>query len=136
MKDWGPMRVSLAILVSGLLIAFCSGGAILWTNRYQIDQPFEPTLFKRYDRWTGRIELCSSYYDERTYCGTELSRRADEGVRAEHAYANKKFLSWGYSQEQIDSWPEHVLQGARNSVGNGGGSAESLKKWLKDNHVN
>src|SRR5271156_1805833 len=116
------MRDYQAILIAGALIAVCSGGAILWTNRYQIDQPFEPLMFKRYDRWTGRVELCSSLYDEKTYCGDELVRRSDEAVRAAHAYANEKFRSWGYSQDEINGWPEHVLDGARNMVANNGGS--------------
>ncbi len=129
------MRNSHAIIVAGALLAVCSGGAIMWTNRYQIDQPFEPLLFRRYDRWTGRVEICSSYYDNKTYCGEELTRRTDEAVRAQHTYANEKFLSWGYSQDEINRWPQNVLDGARNMVANSGGSKAALDDWLKSNHV-
>jgi hypothetical protein len=79
--------------------------------------------------------MCSSYYDERTYCGKDLISRADEAVRAEHAFANEMFLSWGYSQDEINHWPQHVLDGARNMVGNGGRSKDDLERLLKTNRV-
>jgi hypothetical protein len=129
------MRNYRAILIAGALVAICSGGAIMWTNRYQIDQPFQSLLFKRYDRWTGRVEFCSSFYDNKTYCGEDLARRKDEGRRALYGYANEKFLSWGYSQDQINRWPQNVLDGARKMVANSGGSKAALDDWLNANHV-
>lgn len=71
------MRFYLAILFSGVLIAIWSGVGIVWTSRYQIVEPFEPLLFKRYDRLTGRVELCSLIIDKQTYCGADLGRRID-----------------------------------------------------------
>src|SRR5262249_14997574 len=32
-------------------------------------------------RWTGRVELCSSYFDGKTYCGFELERRAAQAIK-------------------------------------------------------
>jgi hypothetical protein len=123
------MRTYQAIIVAGALIAISSGGAIMLTNRYEVSQPFEPSLFKRLDRWTGRVELCSSLYDEKTYCGSELSRRADEAVKADHVSANNIFLSFGYTQEEIDRWPTYELGLARNLVMNGGSKADLAKFW-------
>jgi hypothetical protein len=128
------MRTYQAIIVAGFLIAIASGGAILLINRYEVSQPFEPSLYNRFDRWTGRVELCSSYYDGKTYCGLELSGRVDEAVNAEKLVANQKFLSLGYSQEEINNWPKSVQDGARNIVGNGG-SMSSLAEYLKGQHV-
>jgi hypothetical protein len=128
------LRTYQAIIIAGALIAISSGGAIMFINRYEVAQPFTPQLFNRFDRWTGRVELCSSFYDEKTYCGSELRRVADEAANAEHLAANKTFLSLGYTQEEIDRWPAHVLDGARNIVGNGGTKAH-LIEFLKENHV-
>jgi hypothetical protein len=75
------------------------------------------------------------YYDNKTYCGEELTRRSDEAIGAQYAHANEKFLSWGYSQDEIDHWPQSVLDGARNMVANSGGSKAALDDWLKSNHV-
>lgn len=126
------MRTYQAILLAGAVIAVCSSSAILWAERYQINQPFEPMLFKRYDRWTGRVELCSSSYDQTTYCGTELVVKSDGAVRALHASANRKFLASGYSQEEISRWSPNVLEGARNIVRNGG-SEGTLKEFVRQN---
>ena len=123
------MRSYHAIIVAGLLIAISSGGAIMFVNRYEVSQPFDPNLFKRFDRWTGRVELCSSHYDEKTYCGSELSRRADESVKADHVTANNIFLSFGYTQEEINHWPDYQLGLARNLVLNGGSKADMAKFW-------
>jgi hypothetical protein len=130
----GLVRTYQAILIAGILIAISSGGAILFVNRYEVGQPFDPTLFNRFDRWTGRVEVCSSIYDDKTYCGVELNRRANEAVNAAHLAANKTFLRLGYTQEEIDRWPESVLDGARNIVGNGG-SVSTLTDYLKAQHV-
>ena len=128
------MRTHQAIIIAGILIAVSSGSAILIINRYQVSQPFDPQLFNRFDRWTGQVELCSSIYEDKTYCGSELKQRLDEGVKAEHLVANSTFLSLGYTQEEIDRWPNYVLEGARNIVGNGG-SVSTLADFLKDKHV-
>jgi hypothetical protein len=128
------MRTHQAIIIAGILIAVSSGGAILLINRYEVSQPFDPKLFNRFDRWTGRAELCSSYYDEKTYCGPDLRRRVDEAANAAHLLANNTFLSLGYTQEEINGWPTAVLEGARNIVGNGG-SKSNLAEFLKDHHV-
>jgi hypothetical protein len=128
------MRTYQAIIAAGILIAISSVGAILFINRYEVAQPFNSQLFNRFDRWTGRVEFCSSYYDEKTYCGSDLQRRADEAVNAEHLVANNTFLILGYTQEEINNWPKSVLEGARNIVGNSG-SKSSLADFLKDHHV-
>jgi hypothetical protein len=128
------MRTNQAIIVVGLLVAIAAGGAIMLINRYEVGQPFDPMMFNRFDRWTGRAEICSSFYDEKTYCGRDLKRRAQEGVEALHLAANKKFLSLGYTQEEIERWPANVLDGARNIVGNGG-SEEHLNEFLQSQHV-
>ena len=104
----GLVRSYQAILIAGILIAISSGTAILLINRYEVSQPFDPKLFYRFDRWTSRVELCSSFYDEKTYCGSELNRRVNEAVNAEHVAANKTFLRLGYTKEEIDRWPESV----------------------------
>src|SRR5215813_9722454 len=70
-----------AIIVAVLLIAVFCGGAIMWVNRYEVAEQFNPNLFERYDRWTGRVELCSSYFDGKTYCGFELERRAGQAIK-------------------------------------------------------
>jgi hypothetical protein len=128
------MRTHQAIIIAGILIAVLSGGAILLINRYEVSQPFDPKLFNRFDRWTGRAELCSSYYDEKTYCGPDLRRRVDEAANAAHLLANSTFLSLGYTQEEINGWPNAVLEGARNIVGNGG-SKSNLAEFLKVHHA-
>jgi hypothetical protein len=128
------MRSYHAIIIAGALIAISSGGAFMLINRYEVSQPFDPHLFNRFDRWTGRAELCSPFYDEKTYCGSALTRVVAEAANVEHLAANKTFLSLGYSQEEIDHWPESVITGARNIIGNGGTKAR-LIKFLKENHV-
>ena len=128
------MRTHQAIIIAGILIAISCGGAILLVNRYEVSQPFDPALFNRFDRWTGRVELCSSLYDSKTYCGSEFARRNDEAVKATHSAANKTLLSLGYAQEEINSWPPSVLEGARNIVGNGG-NMSTLADFLKSHHV-
>jgi hypothetical protein len=128
------MRTYQAINVGGILIAISSGGAIVLINRYEVSQPFDPSLFNRFDRWTGRVELCSSIYDNKTYCGSELNRRNDEAVNVQYRAANDVFLNLGYTQEEINNWPKFVLEGARNIVGNGG-SQSAVSNFLKDQHV-
>jgi hypothetical protein len=122
-----------AIIGAGTLVAL-SIAAVLWTTRYEVAQPFDPTLFRRYDRWTGRVEICSSMFDERTYCGPALKQRADEAVQADDATARKALLSYGFTEEEIDHWPKYVFEGARNAILNGG-SKSSIDDWLKSNHV-
>jgi hypothetical protein len=123
------MRSYHAIIVAGVLIAISSGGAIMLVNRYEVSQPFDQNFFKRLDRWTGRVELCSSLYDEKTYCGSELSRRADEAVKADYVAANNIFLSFGYTQEEINRWPDNQLGLARNLILNGGSKADMARFW-------
>jgi hypothetical protein len=128
------MRTYQAIIVAGALIAISSGGAIMLINRYEVVQPFTPPMFNRFDRWTGRVEVCSSVYDEKTYCGTELLRRTNDAIETEHLAANQTLLDLGYTQEEIDHWPASVLTGARNIIGNGGTKARVIE-FLKENHV-
>jgi hypothetical protein len=123
------MSTPKAIIAMGVLIALSAGGAIMLTNRYQVSQPFDPRMFTRFDRWFGRVEICSSYYDETTYCGAALSRRTQEGVDAANEAEYQKFLEYGYTQAQIANWPPHVLDVARNIVGNGGDKA-ALDNWI------
>jgi hypothetical protein len=111
------------IVVIGLLIAVSAGAAILITNRYQVSEPFRPSMFTRFNRWTGKVEQCSSIYDDTTYCGSALSQRIQTALNAEHEAEHQTFLRYGYTQEQIDRWPPNVLDKARNIVGNGGDKA-------------
>jgi hypothetical protein len=127
------MRTSFAILTAGILVAL-STVAILWTTRYEVAQPFDPKLFHRYDRWTGRIETCSSYFDERTYCGFALGQRADQAVQADNERAMQTLRNWGYSENEIKSWPKHVFEEVRNGVLNGDDKS-AIENWLKMSHV-
>jgi hypothetical protein len=72
--------MKLIIALVGVLIAVSVGGAILVTNRYQVSQPFNPFMFTRLDRWTGKVETCSSIYDNTTYCGHALSQRNNKAL--------------------------------------------------------
>jgi hypothetical protein len=66
------MRADHAIFISGALIAMSAGGALMVIDRYEVSQPFNPMMFNRFDLWTGRVERCSSFYNNRTYCGSNL----------------------------------------------------------------
>jgi hypothetical protein len=125
------MSIQKVTIAMGVLIALSSGGAIMLTNRYQVSEPFEPAMFTRFDGWTGHAEVCSSYYDERTYCALALKRRIQQELDAEHEAAYQKFLAYGHTQEEIERWPAHVLDGARNIVLNGG-SKDTLDKWIHE----
>jgi hypothetical protein len=125
------VSVQKLILAMGVLIAASVGSAIMLTNHYEVEQPFNPALFSRFNRWTGDAELCSSRYDERTNCGQALIQRIQKALDDEHAVEYKILLSYGYSQEEIESWPPFVLDGARNIVGNGG-NKDTLDKWVHD----
>jgi hypothetical protein len=127
------MRVSFAILAAGILAAL-STAAILWATRYEVAQPFDPKLFHRYDRWTGRVETCSSYFDRRTYCDSALTQRADQAVRADNARVMQTLRGWGYSENEINSWPKHVFEEVRNGVLNGNDKS-ATDDWLKMRHV-
>lgn len=117
-------RLVIATVVgAGLLTAVSVGATILITNRYQVSQPFTPSMFTRFDRWSGRVEVCSSVYDNTTYCGNALSRRNHAALDAEHEAEYQALLRYGYTQEQIDRWSPNVLDTARNIVGNGGDKA-------------
>jgi hypothetical protein len=124
------MRTHQAIIVAGVLVAASTGAAIIWINRYQVGQPFNPVMFTRYDRWTGRLEACSSYYDGKTYCGSDLARHTQEAIDAERLAANKVFRDFGYSQKEMDRWPKHILEQAQNIVRNGG-SKDALDEFMK-----
>lgn len=128
------MRIYQAIIVAGLLIGVSTGGVFAWMYRYDVAHPFNLMMFQRYDRWTGRVELCSTMFDQDTYCGPALKRRADEAVQVRYTSANIVFRTLGYSQEQIDHWPQSVLEQARNIVGNGGGNSD-VAKFLQEAHV-
>lgn len=117
------MSIKQIIFAVGVLMAVSVGAAILITNRYQVSQPFTPRMFTRFDRWTGNVEICSSTYDNTTYCGDALSQRINTALDVEHEAEHQAFLKYGYTQDQIDHWPPNVLDMARNIVGNGGGKA-------------
>lgn len=117
------VSIKQIIVAVGVLIAVSVGAAILITNRYQVSQPFTPSMFTRFDRWTGKVELCSSIYDDTTYCGRALSQRNKTALNSEHEAEHQAFLKYGYTQDQIDHWPPIVLEMARNIVGNGGDKA-------------
>jgi hypothetical protein len=125
------MKTNTVIFAVGALIALSVGSAIMLTNHYQVSQPFTPTMFTRLDRWTGRVERCSSMYDEKTYCGSDLERRIKEAIDAEHAAEYQKFLSYGYTPKEIEGWPQNKLDGARNIVSNGGDNA-TLDTWIHE----
>ena len=125
------MRPYHAIIIAGALVATSAGGSIIVINRYEVTQPLNPITFNRSDLRTGRVEACSSIYDNKTYCASDLVQIAQEALDAAHLAANKRFLSLGYSQEDIDHWPTSLLEAARNLVGNGG-SNERLKELLSE----
>jgi len=126
------VSIQKVIFAVGVLIAISVGSAIMLTNHYEVAQPFNPMMFSRLNRWTGHVELCSSIYDQTTYCGPAMYQRNEKALAEEHAAENQKFLSYGYTQEEIESWPAHVLDGARNIVGNGG-IKETLDEWIHKN---
>jgi hypothetical protein len=120
------MRTYQALIIAGTLVAISATTAII--TRYEVTQPFNPVMFTRYDRWTGRVEMCSSLYDNKTYCGSDMLRRAEAAVDMQHVAANKRFLSLGYSQEEIDHWSRD-LDRARNMAGNGS-SDEAIRRFI------
>jgi hypothetical protein len=130
------VSIQKAIFGVGVMIAVSVGSAIMLTNHYEVQQPFNPALFSRFNRWTGSAELCSSRYDDRTYCGQALVQRSQKAVDDSYAAAHQKFLDYGYNQEEIESWPANVLDAARNIVGNGGNKDEVVKmidEWKRRN---
>ena len=119
-----------AIASVGILTAVVLSAAYMLTNRYQVAEPFDPNLFNRFDRWTSRVEACSSMYDGRTYCGEELDRRLEQAITAEHEAADRKLNAYGYTQLQIAGWPRSVADGARNIVRNNG-TKDEIEEWLR-----
>jgi hypothetical protein len=106
----------------------------MWVNRYEITPSFDPMLFNRHDRWTGGVELCATYFDEKMYCGAELRARANQAIKARQDAANLTFRKLGYSQDQIEHWPKDVLEDARRMVGNGVDDDE-VAEFLKGQNV-
>jgi hypothetical protein len=125
------MNTPKAIIVVGVLIALSVAVAIMVTNRYHVSQPFSPLMFTRFDRMLGRVEVCSSYYDATTYCGDALNLRSKEDADREQDYERQKLINYGYKQEDIEKWPENVLDGARNIIRNGGDKV-ALDKWINE----
>jgi hypothetical protein len=41
-------------------------------------------MFNRFDLWAGRVETCSSFYDNKTYCGSDLVQIAQEALDTAH----------------------------------------------------
>jgi hypothetical protein len=117
-----------AIIIAGALM-ISTAGAIMVLDRYEVARPFSSMMFNRFDLWTGRVETCSSFYDNKIYCGSDLVQIAQEALDTAHLAANNRFLSLGYSQEDIDHWPTPVLETARSLVGNGS-SNERLEEFL------
>lgn len=104
------MRTPHAILAAGALIAVSSAGTILYINRYEIAQPFDPQFFKRYDRWTGRVEYCSSMYDNKTYCGPELFRRSQQLSTRKTRMQTGCFSASATHSNRLINWPRPLSE--------------------------
>jgi hypothetical protein len=119
--------LQMVIIAVGVLIAASVGGAIMLTFRYQVESvdPDLP-LFTRFDRWTDKVEQCTSHYEDRTYCGAAMLQRLRQDVDAEHAKEEQKLRTLGYTQKEIEAWPPYVLDGARNIARLGGDRDKSM----------
>jgi hypothetical protein len=120
----------MVIIAVGVLIAASVGGAIMLTFRYQVES-VDPDLpmFTRFDRWTGKVEQCTSYYEDRTYCGAAMLQRLQQDNDAQHAKEEQTLRALGYTQKEIESWPPYVLDGARN-IARISGDKGRIDEWL------
>src|SRR5205809_433949 len=110
--------------MTGILIGVAGGAAILLSTRYQLGGASDPNMFTRFDLWTGHLEYCSSYFDDKTYCGNALETRVQQWNEVNSQLAHRRFRDYGYSEEQIEAWPSQLLSRARNLVTNGGSKSE------------
>jgi hypothetical protein len=76
------MRTYHVIIGGALMIS--TAGAIMVLDRYEVAQPFSSMMFNRLDLWAGRVETCSSFYDNKTYCGSDLVQIAQEALDRAH----------------------------------------------------